>query len=185
MKYALVGVVFAMAAPFSVAADDVCISTSKETTAAIAKSPSKVLEIVERLVSSNEGCSCEVVKAAIIATEANKDLVAQIVETAAKAAPDKLSIITTCALAVAPDAQSEIVAVASKLEASAGDGGYSAKGGKVVALQPALKKADPRDFPGVGVVGPESGSSGGAPLLPLGLPPVNGGFATTPPNSSR
>lgn len=182
MKYALVGAVFALAAPSMVAAEG-CNDVSQKTVAAIAKSPSKVLEVVSKLVASNEGCSCEIVKAAIIATEADKDLVGQIVETAIAAAPKESSLISTCALAVAPDAQSEIVAVVAKLERGAGDG-YSAKGGKVVTPPPAVK-ANPLDFPGLGVVGPEIGSTGGAPLLPAGLPPVNGGFVTTPPNSSR
>jgi len=109
MKYALVGAVFALSAPFSLAADSACTSVSSETSAAIAKSPNKVLEIVSKLVSANESCACEVVKSAIITTEASKDLVGQIVATAVKAAPAKSSLVSTCALAIAPDAQAQIV----------------------------------------------------------------------------
>lgn len=173
LKFALVGVLFASATTFAGAAESNCQEVTKATNAAVAKSPEKVLEIVAKLVAENKACSCEVVKAAIISTEADKELVGKIVETAVKAAPEQISLISTCALAVAPDAQAQIVAVVSNHGNSAG-GDYSAKAdlgakGKE-ALPMAPIKLNPLDFPGAGPIAPELGSSGGQPLLPNGLP---------------
>ncbi|WP_143185182.1 MULTISPECIES: hypothetical protein [Rubritalea] len=173
LKFALVGVLFA-AAPLAGASESNCNEVVKITNSAIAQSPDKVLDVVAKLVTKHKDCSCEVVKAAIIATEADKELVGKIVEVAVKAAPEQLSLISTCALVVAPDAQAEIVSVVSKHSQSAGGdysakADYSAKGKEPLPM--AAVKANPLDFPGVGPIGPELGSTGGTPLLPFGLPP--------------
>lgn len=91
--------------------------------------PEKVLEVVALHVGQSESCACEVVKAAIIASAADKELVAGIVETAIEVAPSKVRIIGQCAVAVAPDALSEVQAIVSKYGAVSGDSGLSAKGG--------------------------------------------------------
>jgi len=126
MKFALVGALLAVAAPVASAAD--CYAVSKLAAKEISAKPKHVLTIVSQQIAANSGCACEIVKAAIVSTEADKKLVAQIVEQAIEAAPKKVSLITTCALAVAPDAHAEVMEVSAKYAKGAGEG-YSAKGG--------------------------------------------------------
>ena len=134
--------------------------------------------VVQREVAASPSCSCEVVKAAIVATEADRELVGQIVETAVDAAPDKMRIIAQCAIAVAPDALSDVQAVIAKLDPQSGEsfsskggfakgghskGGYAkgAKGGKdvladgpVVEVKPASPLDGPYLVPGIPFIHP-------------------------------
>ena len=126
MKYAIVGALFAAAAPFAVAAErsaaDVkkCSAVYQSASKAIAKDPAKVLELVSKLVAANESCAAEVVKAAIVTTKANGELVGQIVETAATVAPKQLSQIAAAAMAVAVDSRVQIGTVVNKINAQLG-----------------------------------------------------------------
>jgi hypothetical protein len=116
---------------------------------------------VQKQVAANPACSCEVVKAAIVASEADRQLVGQIVSTAVEAAPENLRIIAQCAIAVAPDALPEVQAVLAQLDPQGGEtgsaksgyakggsakGGY-AKGGKDVVPIVEVKPASPLDGP--------------------------------------
>jgi hypothetical protein len=76
--------------------------------------PEMVLELVKKNVAKNQSCACEIVKAAIIASNADKNLVADIVEAAITSAPDKARLIGQCAVAVAPDALAEVQAMVVK-----------------------------------------------------------------------
>jgi hypothetical protein len=126
MKYAIVGALFAAAAPFAVAAErsaaDVkkCSAVYQSASKAIAKDPAKVLELVSKLVAANESCAAEVVKAAIVTTKASGELVGQIVETAATVAPKQLSQIAAAAMAVAVDSRVQIATVINKINAQLG-----------------------------------------------------------------
>ena len=166
MKYAFVGAVFAAALPFAVAAEksaaDVkkCSAVYKSASKAIAKDPVKVLELVSKLVAANESCAADVVKAAIITTKANKELVGQIVETAATAAPKQLSQIAAAATAVAPDTSPQIAAVVNKINAQVGT---------LDSTQ--ARPVHPLDFP-EGDAPKYSGESG--PRHPLVGPPAGG-----------
>lgn len=186
IKYALFGAALALVTPSYAAAPD-CYKVSTAVKKAVAANPENVLELVATQVSQNESCACEIVKAAIVASDADKKLVASIVSSAVTAAPDKVRIIGQCAVAVAPDALAEVQAVVTKFGANAGDG-YSAKGGEkgaakdagAVATPPPVA-SNPLDFPGRGPVGPTLGGPGGFPLFPPGLqPPV-----VTPPSSTN
>ncbi len=115
LNYAILACAVA-AAPAALAEESNCNNVSETVIKLVTASPDNVLAIVERQTSANPTCSCEVVKAAIVATEAEVKLVSQIVATAIEAAPDKMSIITSCAIAVAPDALPEIKAVLAKLD---------------------------------------------------------------------
>ncbi|MFP6858756.1 MAG: hypothetical protein VCA73_15875 [Roseibacillus sp.] len=115
LNYAILACAVA-AAPVALAEESNCNNVSETVIKLVTARPDNVLAIVERQTSANPTCSCEVVKAAIVATEADVKLVSQIVATAIEAAPDKLSIITSCAIAVAPDALPEIKAVLAKLD---------------------------------------------------------------------
>ena len=152
------------------AADGVnCLELAVSVTHAVTAAPSTVLEVVEKEVTANPDCACEVVKAAIQGTEADSKLVASIVETASTAAPEKMRLVSQCAVAVAPEALGDVQAVMSRLDPNLGEASYSsesAKGAKDVAVQPAW---NPLDFPGQGPVGP---TPGGPPILPPGLPPT-------------
>ena len=184
IKYALFGAVLALITPAFADAPD-CYKVSTAVKKAIAAQPDKVLELVAAQVAQNESCACEVVKAAIVATNADKKLVANIVNVAVTAAPSKVRIIGQCAVAVAPDALAEVQAVVTKMAAVGGDSGYSAKGGdekggKPVVTPPVAQ--NPLDFPNGGQlgnpVGPTPGGPGGFPLIP------DPGPGVTPPNMS-
>lgn len=125
LKFALVGALLA-SSPVAYAAD--CYAVSKQAAIEIATKPKNVLAIVAQKIAANEACACEIVKAAIVVTEADKKLVAKIVEQAIEVAPKRLTLITNCALAVAPDANAEVMEVSSRYTKGRGDG-YSAKGG--------------------------------------------------------
>ncbi|WP_435895972.1 hypothetical protein [Oceaniferula spumae] len=182
MKYALFGAALALVTPSYAAAPD-CYKVSTAVKKAVAANPENVLELVATQVAQNESCACEIVKAAIVASDADKKLVANIVSAAITSAPSKVRIIGQCAVAVAPDALAEVQAVVTKMDANAGDG-YSAKGGakdaKGVVVPPPVA-SNPLDFPGRGPEGPTPGGPGGFPLFPPGLqPPV-----VTPPSSTN
>ena len=138
---------------------------------------SSVLEIVETEVKSNPSCACEIVKAAIHATDANPQLVVSILESVISAAPQSMLIATQCAIAAAPESLSSVQALLSKYEANAGDSGYSSKSSKDAksakvanALMPNTVAAipNPLDFPGLGPIGPARGLQPSfAPLPPI------------------
>jgi hypothetical protein len=157
IKYALFGAVLASVTPAFADTPD-CYKVSTAVKKAVAAQPDKVLELVAAQVAQNESCACEVVKAAIVASDANKALVANIVNAAVTAAPSRVRIIGQCAVAVAPDALAEVQAVVTKMSSNAGDSGYSAKGGDekggekgksvVVVVPPVIQ--NPLDFPNGG-----------------------------------
>lgn len=182
MKYALFGAVLALITPAHAEAID-CYKVSAAVKKAVTAKPDNVLALVKSNVAQNESCACEIVKAAIMASDADKKLVASIVEAAIEAAPSKYRIIGQCAVAVAPDALAEVQAVITKYGAASGDSGYSAKGdekgGKVVK-GPDPIPSNPLDFPGQGPIGPTLGGPGGFPLFPPGLQPPT----VTPPSAT-
>ena len=183
IKYALFGAVLAATPAFADAPD--CYKVSTVIKKAVAAQPDKVLELVAAQVAQNESCACEVVKSAIVASNADKALVANIVDAAITAAPSKMRIIGQCAVAVAPDALAQVQAIVTKYTAVGADSGYSAKGdekgGKPVIVPPV--GSNPLDFPNggntVNPVGPTPGGGGGFPLVPPVVPPI-----ITPPVST-
>ena len=84
-----------------------CDKTAADVRAAVEAAPSRVLIIVEDAMIANEACACEIVKAAILASNANVDLTRQIALTAANVAPNLSKVIAECARgAVAANASS-------------------------------------------------------------------------------
>jgi hypothetical protein len=125
-----------------------CAKISTSIKAEVAENQSLVLQIVDRAVRENPSCACEIVKASIVASNADHKLIASIVEVVATAAPDQMRIAAQCAVAVAPDALEDVQAVLAKLDPATGNGAAdSAKGG--VDKQPvaADKTPNPLDFP--------------------------------------
>lgn len=185
LKFALTAVLFA-AAPLASAEVLDCVKVSSAVKSAISADSDKVLEIVATQIAANESCACEVVKAAIISSDADKKVVAQIVDTAILEAPSKLRIIAQCAIAVAPDAVTHIQAVVEKYDKSAGVG-YSEKGGlddsKGAVPEEHAASPNPLDFPGgdpTDPVGPRPGAPGSFTILPPVLPPVIPPIVTPP-----
>ncbi len=91
--------------------------------------PEKVLEIVALEMEENSNCACDVVKAAIRASNADPGLTADIVETVITNAPETMRIASQCAIALVPESLTTIQALLAKLDANAGEG-YSSKGSK-------------------------------------------------------
>ncbi|MGL4399581.1 MAG: hypothetical protein ACRCXD_06910 [Luteolibacter sp.] len=127
---------------------------------------SEVLTILEKEMKSNPSCTCEIVKAAIRATDADADLVVAILETAITISPESMRVASQCAIAIAPESLAGVQALLSQYDVNAGDAGESAKsakgpkGGKVAAIQSADTVAampNPLDFPGKGPIGPPGG----------------------------
>ena len=147
---------------------------------------SLVLQIVEKEVAANPGCSCEIVKAAIQSSSADAELVVSIVEVAITAAPESMRMSSQCAIASMPEALGGVQALLARLDVNSGDSGYSSKGAKSAKSAKGPKHAvaamvdtvdevaalpNPLDFPGIGPVGPTPGGQGGQPLVPV-FPPV-------------
>ncbi|MGE9267430.1 MAG: hypothetical protein ACQKBY_04985 [Verrucomicrobiales bacterium] len=184
LKYALMAAVFA-AVPAALAEEADCIKVSAAVKKAVEASPSNVLEIVSKEIAANQSCACEIVKAAIVSSDASKALVADIVDTAILEAPEFKDVIAQCAVAIAPDAVSNVQKVMAKYDAAQGESGYSdkggmakgglAKGGMEKAVIEPPYQSNPLDFPDGGSptnpVGPTPGGPGGMPLIPT-LPPV-------------
>jgi len=161
-----------------------CQKLSSDVTQEITKAPEDVLSLVAKHVAANEGCGCEIVKAAIVATEADKALVAQIVQAAITQAPKEMNTIATCAIAVAPDAYKEVQAVYAAAASAQGTSYFvSEKGGdeKGSDQGEVATAANPLDFPSssgaggsgsAGVGNPVGPAIGGGPnaLIPVGLP---------------
>lgn len=170
-KYALFGAALALITPAYADKTD-CYKVYTVVKKAVSAQPGKVLELVKTNVAQNESCACEIVKAAIVASNADKKLVAGIVETAIESAPTKVRIIGQCAVAVAPDALAEVQAVVTRYGAVNGDSGYSEKDAKGTYQAPLVKHwANILD---------RFGPNGGFPLFPPGLQPPT----VTPPSST-
>ena len=84
-----------------------CDKVSAEVMAAVEKEPQKVLVIVEDEIVAHESCAGEIVKAAILASKANGDLIKQIVLTAKNISPKMSAIIADSASGVAPELSKE------------------------------------------------------------------------------
>lgn len=184
MKNALIGALLLAAAPFATAEDAKahavkCGEIYKEASVAVAKSPAKVLEIIAKMVAANEACAGSVVKAAIVATNANDELVSQIVEAAVSAAPKQASSIAANATAVAPSASGKIAAVVARVTSGTAQG---------------PQKVHPNSFPegprgvgqGIPTVGPAAVGPAGGVLTSQGGGVQNAhGLVNTPISASR
>jgi len=152
----------------AVAAD--CETVGAKVKKDIAKTPEKVLVIVDAAISKNESCACEVVKAAIEAADAqeNSVLVREIVVTAVTAAQGMAATITECAFAASPSSASEIKAGLSEVFEGAKGGAkdvyYSSKGGKIIVEEEEEDDYGPAPvvISGVYLIAPVAPSAAGA-----------------------
>jgi hypothetical protein len=74
-----------------------CDRIAKDVRESVEKDRAKVLMIVEDALVINESCACEIVKAAIAASNADEVLVKQIVQTSIAVAPKMTAVIEECA----------------------------------------------------------------------------------------
>ena len=138
----------------------------------IENEPSRMLEFVEREVAANPACACEIVKAAIHATDPDPVMVAAIAETAIHAAPDAMRLISQCAIAASPSSLSAIQSLLARLDPNAGESGHgskSAKGpkdAKVPSIEPPAAAGNPLDLPLVPPITPP-------PIFPPNVTEVN------------
>ena len=93
-----------------VAAIDDCAAVGRKVKSAVEKEPTTVLVIVEDALTAHPDCACEIVKGAILGSEADNDLVKEIVITAVTTAETKAAEIAECAVAAAPDAAKAVKA---------------------------------------------------------------------------
>lgn len=154
-----------------------CDKLSRSFAEKIEDKPEDLLELVEREVSANPSCVCEIVKTAIKISEADADKVAAIVETVIRANPEHMRIASQCAIATAPESIAAVQSVLARLEQNSGEG-TSAKSGKdVIANEttaPEKKSANPLDriFFGIGEIGGSRGNFTMTPIPPPVIPPV-------------
>ncbi|MFC5049868.1 hypothetical protein ACFPK9_04500 [Rubritalea spongiae] len=178
-----------------------CSEVNSTLVESLKASPHKVLELVAEFVAQHESCAGEIVKIAIQTMVADKELVAQIVETAISAAPKQIGEVAMFAIATAPIANSEIMAVIRKYNAEHGTAqalGYDPslvdpKSSDLTLIDPKAgidapaqsQGINPLDFPGGQTqffVDPKSGAAApgvGAPGTPVPLFVVNDN--TAPP----
>ncbi|MGB2402042.1 MAG: hypothetical protein ACPIA7_01395 [Akkermansiaceae bacterium] len=147
---------------------DLVAETVKQSVSA---QPGKVVEIVSSQLAQHDAAACEIIKAAIVASNADKNLVAEIVQAATKVAPEKVGIVSQCAVAVAPDAIAEVQTILTKFAAAGGGGLEVLAAPPFAPINTLTTPTNPLDFPGQGSVGPTPGGPGGFPLFPPGLQP--------------
>lgn len=167
-----------------------CLKLGQTITLKVKADKSEVLEIVSSNISAAPNCSCEVIKSAITASEADEKLVAAIVEAGITSSPENSRLISQCAIATAPDAASAVQMVLAKLDPNSGDSSMSSKDAKSPMQQQVADAGfNPLDFPDDGDpsnIGPRQGGPGGASTLRPGLifdsPPVVATPRVTNPN---
>ena len=123
----LLGSLWAAALSPAIGAPGKCDDIAKDVRQAVAKDPSKVLMIVEDALVISEECACEIVKAAIIASNADQARVKEIVQTAMAVAPKQSAIIAECAAAATAGGP---VVVSNTSETSEEDDGKNPVSGK-------------------------------------------------------
>lgn len=177
IRYTLLSAAFGLFSHAAFAEVD-CTKLTQSVKQAVASDVSLTLQIVDKEISANPSCACEVVKAAIEGANADAKLVAAIVETAATAAPQHMRLISQCAVAIAPDALANVQAVMAKIDPSSGEAAprksdsKNAKDAKGPGTQPP-PAANPLDFPGSTFGGPTPLIRTYTPVL-IFPPPVSG-----------
>lgn len=169
----------------SIAADKEqdCGAEYKKVSAAVEAAPEDVLKIVAKEVQAAPTCACEIVKAAIVASKADKSLVVEIVTTATELLPDEAPTIIACAINVAPEAAR---AIADKF--GSGKGVVYSSGKEPTGKEPLDKRPVPSEpiveewddfnlfhagIGGIYLTTPSSGISPGAFLPPVVVNPTS------------
>jgi hypothetical protein len=131
-----------------------CDAVFEEVRAAVESDPAKILVIIEDAMVAHENCACEIVKAAIQASNADPELKRQIVLTATHIAPKLGPLVAACAGVNPADSG---VAILDQETGVPMDGALSLEEGEDYSLLP-------DDIRGLYLI-----------------QPVNGGFTTSAP----
>lgn len=130
-----------------------CLLISLSVRQRVKRDPDTVLQVVDKELRANPGCSCEIVKSAIVETDMQVATVVAIVKVAFEANPEQVRLIAQCAIAACPEALSAIQDLLAKYEKAAGtgDSAKSAKGEKaaIFSEDEVAATPNPLDFPGV------------------------------------
>lgn len=114
-----------------------CYSLALRVGQRVKEDRAALLEVVTLEAAANTACACEVVKAALVAAEADPETVAQVVEAVAVAAPETMRMVAQCAIAVSPDSLGRVQAVLARLDPN----GASGKAGDSKDAKASLAKA--------------------------------------------
>lgn len=183
LTLSLVALLAMVASPVSAAEEKDCSAEYKKVAAAVTSAPDTVLQIVAKKAAEAPTCVCEIVKAAIKAAKADKDLIVQIVTTASEVLPDETPTIIACAINAAPESiQGEVArAIGDKFGSGKGvaaTGKEPASSGKEPTGKGAVKPAEEGEYStdfnlfhsGIGAIYLSTPSGGLSPGG--GLPPV-------------
>ena len=124
-----------------------CDQLAADVQSAISKDPSKTLMILEDALVIHETCACDIVRAAIQASDADENMVQQIVQTAIAVAPKMAPIITECA-GMSEEGAAVPVAAAAAAAEDVLQGGKSGK--SVMPITPPEEVAAPASDDGFG-----------------------------------
>ncbi|MDP4625116.1 MAG: hypothetical protein NWT08_08255 [Akkermansiaceae bacterium] len=148
-----------------------CEDVAASVTAAASAEDANLPEIVDEKVSESPNCVCEIVKAAIAASEAEDQAFGDIVEAAGNAAPEKLQLIVDCVSTVASEGDLPFIESAAT---------------SVQNSNPGLN--NPLNFPGIGPEAPIDGMDGGNGIVnpdsPCIVPPIIENGPVTDPNTN-
>ena len=98
-----------------------CEDVARIVTSQIEEKPENVLIVVEDAMATHDKCACEIVKAAIVTSQANEKLVGEIVFTAVISSEKMAPTIAECAISVAPDSASQIRGALKRALSDGGD----------------------------------------------------------------
>lgn len=167
-----------------------CEEVVKTMQAEIAAEPSRVLLAVENALTVNSSCACEIIKAAIIATKADNEMVGEIVFAAVNAAPAEAAKIVECAAAEAPKATPAIRNAMQKAMGTDGEEKPVAETAEPSGKEPVGKEPVGKAPVGKQVVGkepapvPPSDKPDFGEIGPVGIyivPPIGGRTYSPPP----
>jgi hypothetical protein len=160
--------------------DSSCRRVSLSVEQQIKLNPANTLQVVELELQTNGGCTCEIVKSAIKASDAGLEMIVAIVETSIISAPETMNLASQCAIAASPESLAGIQALLAKYDPNAGKSGMelngakdskSSKQSKYVIPDSVASMPSPLDFPGGKGGGPPPPGPGPIPVPPL-PPPV-------------
>lgn len=126
-----------------------CLLISLSVRQRVKREPDSVLQVVDEELRANPGCSCEIVKAAVLETDMEVETVVAIVKVAFEASPANVRLIAQCAIAACPEALAAVQNLLAQYEAKSEEGD-SAKGEKagIASDDEVAASPNPLDFPG-------------------------------------
>ena len=129
-----------------------CLQIASSVRQRVKRDPDSILLVMDQELRANPGCSCEIVKAAVLETNMEVETVVELVKVAIEASPQNMRLISQCAIAACPEALSAIQELLAKYDKNSpeGDSAKSAKGEKatIFSEDEVAAAPNPLDFPG-------------------------------------